>query len=270
MRISVIIALLAISGLSGVLAAVGPANGESGAPLALTYRIAERYPHNAETFTQGLVLQNGVLYESGGLYGHSSLSRIEPRSGVVLTRVDAPKHLFAEGIALVGDRIVQLTWRAGLALIYDRDSLRELDRKRYAGEGWGLAFDGRRLVMSDGSATLFFRDPETFAERRRVTVRRGESEQDRLNELEWIDGRVWANIWREDRIVVIDPNNGRIVAELDLSAIAAGERRHAESALNGIAYDSSNERVLITGKNWRNTYALEIDTAPLSASNFRD
>ena len=223
----------------------------------IEYRIAAEYPHDAGAFTQGLVHDRGVLYESTGLRGRSSLRKVELATGRVVRKRRLSDRLFAEGLALVGDELYQLTWTEGRAFVMRLEDFALVREYRYAGEGWGLAWDGARLVMSDGSATLRFRDPATFRIEREVEVREGARAVGALNELEFVDGSVYANIWQSDRVARIDPENGAVTGWLDLSPIAERERRAGEvDVANGIAWDGST--LYVTGKLWRSVYGLEL------------
>ncbi|KOX22680.1 glutaminyl-peptide cyclotransferase [Saccharothrix sp. NRRL B-16348] len=206
-------------------------------------------PHDTGAFTQGLELVDGVLYEGTGLEGQSSLRRLDPASGELRQRVDLPEPLFGEGITVVGDRIWQLTWRDGVAIERDRDTLEEVRRVTYEGEGWGLCRDGDRLVMSDGSDELAFRDPASFAETGSVAVRRDGQPVTRLNELECVGGQVWANVWQTDEVVRIDPANGQVTDTVDLSGLRPADVP-ASNVLNGIAAVPGTDEFLVTGKNW--------------------
>jgi glutaminyl-peptide cyclotransferase len=207
-------------------------------------------PHDRSAFTQGLLLHEGTLYESTGQYGQSSLRQVDPATGEVLRRVDVPAELFAEGLALVADRLVQLTWREGVARVYDRDTFELVDELAYDGEGWGLCYDGQRLVMSDGSDTLFFRDPETFELLGQVSVTRAGLPVSRLNELECVGEDVYANVWTTEEIVQIDKASGAVEATIVAAGLLTPEEREGTDVLNGIAYDPETGTFLITGKFW--------------------
>ena len=227
-----------------------------GAP-SIEYRIAVEYPHDAGAFTQGLVIDRGVLYESTGLRGRSSLRKVQLATGRVVRKRPLSDRLFAEGLTLVGEELYQLTWTSGRAFVLRLKDFSLVREHRYAGEGWGLAYDGERLVMSDGSATLRFRDPATFRVEREVEVREGNRAVESLNELEFVEGSVYANIWRSDRVVRIDPATGIVTGWLDLFPIAEKERRAAAvDVANGIAWDGS--KLYVTGKLWRSVYGLEL------------
>lgn len=240
-----------------LLLAVGAAV-EAAAPTA-SAQIVARYPHDPDAFTQGLAFIDGELYEGTGGYGESSLRRVDLESGRVLARNDLPRRFFGEGITGWQDEIIQLTWRAGLGLRYQRASLRERGRFQVAGEGWGLTDDGRRWIMSDGSAELRFLDPETGAELGRVAVRDEGEPVRRLNELEYLRGEVWANIWFRDLLARIDPASGEVLGYVDLSGLwPEGRRRQSAQVLNGIAYEPDSGRLFVTGKRWPWLYRIAI------------
>ena len=232
----------------------------AGGPERLTARVMAEYPHDPEAFTQGLLVHDGLLYESTGRYGRSELRRVDPRTGEVLLRRELPGHLFGEGLTLVpggpggtGDRLVQLTWQEGVALVWDRESLRAEGELRYQGEGWGLAWDGERLVMSDGSAWLSFREPHGFSELARVEVTLEGRPLPRINELEWVDDALWANVLGSDSVVRIDPATGEVTAVADLAGIEARLPRGEAGGidvLNGIAWWPERGSFLVTGKLW--------------------
>ena len=221
------------------------------------YRIAVEHPHDKAAFTQGLVFHRGALYESTGLRGRSSLRKVEPATGRVVRKRRLSDRLFAEGLALVGDELYQLTWTAGRAFVLRVEDFSLVREHRYAGEGWGLAWDGERLIMSDGSATLRFRDPATFRVEREVEVRDGARAIGALNELEFVEGAVYANVWRSDRVARIDPAGGAVTGWLDLSLIAEREREAGDpDVANGLAWDG--RLLYVTGKLWRSVYGLEL------------
>jgi glutaminyl-peptide cyclotransferase len=227
-----------------------------------TLRVVEvgRRPHDTSAFTQGLEFEDGRLYESRGLYGDQEdviLTEVDPQDGTrILRQVDRPDGdtAFHEGLTVVGDRVVQLTWQSGFARVYDLATLEERGQLRYEGEGWGVCDDGDVLRMTNGTPTLTTRDPATFEVLDEVTVTLGGAPVDELNEVECVDGLVWANVWRTDRIVVIDPADGEVVAEVDASALADADGRYVggggADVLNGIAFDPSTGTWLLTGKLW--------------------
>ncbi len=241
-------------------AAVPPEPPAAAPPPVLRHRVVREFPHDPQAFTQGLFFHDGFLYESTGLHGESGLRRVAVETGEVLEERRLLPSLFGEGAALVGDRIVQLTWKAGLGFVYDRDSFRLLREFRYSGEGWGLTFDGEQLVMSDGSDTLRFWDPDTFREVRRLRVAADGAPVFSLNELEWIEGEIWANLWTEDRIARIRPDTGEVTAFVDLDGLLPAASRHPESdVLNGIAWDPGERRIFVTGKKWPTLFEIELE-----------
>ncbi len=205
-------------------------------------------------------MADGVLYEGTGLNGESSLRRVELETGEVLQQVDLAEEHFGEGIVVVGERIYQITWQSQLAFVYDRETFEVIDTHTYPTEGWGLTSDGERLIMSDGSNRLFFRDPETFAEIRHVDVLDAGEPVTRLNELEWVNGEVWANVWQTDRIVRIDPATGAVLAWIDLTGLLQPEDQAGADVdvLNGIAVDEGTGRIYVTGKLWPVLYEIEL------------
>jgi len=215
------------------------------------YEVVAAYPHDALAFTQGLAFDEGFLYEGTGLVGRSSLRRVELETGEVAATVPLPDDWFGEGIAVYSDRIVQLTWRNGVGRVYDRRDLRMLWDFAHEGEGWGVTYDGERLIVSDGTSTLRFLDLETFAAQGSVQVHDGGAAVQGLNELEFISGRVYANVWPTERIAVIDPADGHITGWVDCSGLLATRPvTGAVDVLNGIAWDEENERLFVTGKLW--------------------
>jgi glutamine cyclotransferase len=228
------------------------------APRVL-WDVVGSYPHDQNAFLQGLVWYEGGFFESTGLVGRSTLRRVEWPSGRVTRQVKLPPDVFGEGLARVGDRLVQLTWRSGRGFVYDRASFRLLREFRYAGEGWGLTFDGTSLVLSDGSDILTYYDPQRFTPIRRVHVTWNGWPLEHLNELEFIEGELWANIWYTDYIVRIDPASGRVSSYLDLTGLLpAGQRRDEGAVLNGIAYDPATRRVFVSGKLWPLLFEIRV------------
>ncbi len=223
-----------------------------------TYEVVRQYPHDPGAFTQGLEFVDGVLYEGTGLEGHSSLRKVDLGTGRVLQRVALPPELFGEGIAVVNSRILQLTWRSGVGFIYDRTALRQIGTFHYAGEGWGLTHSGRELVMSDGTAELRFLDPTTLAERRRLPVSDAGVAINALNELEWVDGEIFANVWQTDWIARISPMSGRVVGWIDLTGLLPIAARAGADVLNGIAYDERDKRLFVTGKLWPRLFEIRL------------
>jgi glutamine cyclotransferase len=218
------------------------------------YRVVNEYPHDPNAFAQGLV------YEGTGLTnGRSSLRQVALETGQVLKIHKLEPAYFGEGIAVVGDRIWQLTWQNHVAFLYDKETLAQLDTVQYPTEGWGLTYDGERLIMSDGTATLYFRDPDSFEVLDQITVYDEQGAVDRLNELEYIDGQVFANVWMTNRVAIIDPVTGRVNAWLDLAGLLDLSDLQSEvDVLNGIAYDAAGERLFVTGTWWPSLLEIEI------------
>jgi glutamine cyclotransferase len=245
-------------------ATVAPAPAQAATPT-YGYRVLKSYPHDSAAFTQGLIYADGQLYEGTGLEGRSSLRLVELETGAILKYRDLDPSYFGEGIALFGDKLYQLTWQNGIGLIYDRASFEQVGSWRYppAGrslprEGWGLTTDGQQLIMSDGTANLYFLDPQTLAVSRQVEVRDTSGPVLRLNELEYIDGAVYANIWQTDRLVRIDPQSGQVSAYIDLSGLLSAAERQGADVLNGIAYDPAGKRLFVTGKLWPKLFEIEL------------
>ena len=233
-------------------------SGRESAPI-LTSEVVHTYPHDSAAFTQGLVYAEGILFEGTGGYGESSLRRVELETGSVLQQYDLPPQYFGEGIALWGDRIIQLTWKAGRGLVYEKDTFNPVEEFSYPGEGWGLTHDGARLIMSNGSSSLIFLDPDTFAETGRLPVHDQGVPVSRLNELEYIDGHIFANVWLTDRIARISPDTGEVTGWIDLTGLLDPETAGEEAdVLNGIAYDAENDRLFVTGKRWPSLFEIQI------------
>ena len=221
----------------------------------LSLEIIAEYPHDTGSFTQGLVHDGQYLYESTGQYGMSRLRKIQFPDGKVIREVRLSPYFFGEGLAIEKNHLVQITWRSGIAIVYDRASLKEVKQIKYEGEGWGLTGDGTWLIMSDGSSALTFRDPSTFAVWRRLPVTLRDRPVEMLNELEFVKGSIYANIWHSTDIVRIDPSNGVVTAVIDASTIPY-QPRVREDVLNGIAYDQARESFLLTGKLWPKIYEV--------------
>lgn len=237
-----------------------PSSEEPPPPIeieSLRARVLERYPHDRNAFTQGLIWHEGSLYESTGQYGESSLRRVRLADGDVLAKRKLDRRFFGEGLARVGQRLIQLTWRSGKAIVSNLDTLEEQETLRYGGEGWGLCFDGNGLIMTDGSAVLVFRDPETMEIRRRVTVRRDGIPVRMLNELECVGPHVYANIWQRNEIVRIDPTTGDVTASIDVRGLLSREESARADVLNGIAYKPDTKTFLLTGKLWPTVFEVE-------------
>ncbi|MBK1693573.1 glutamine cyclotransferase [Chromatium weissei] len=221
-------------------------------------RVVATFPHDVAAFTQGLVIVDGQLFESIGLYGKSALRRVNLPSGQVLQETRLAAEVFAEGLTAWREQLVQLTWREELALIYDREQLQPVDYFEYRGEGWGITSDGTHWIISNGSAELRWFDPMTRRVVRRLTVHDGERPITALNELEWIDGEIWANVWQQNVIARIDPTSGAVNSWLNLHDLLPDiARSNRDAVLNGIAYDTTSQRIFITGKYWPTLYQIE-------------
>jgi glutamine cyclotransferase len=227
-----------------------------------TCEIIRTYPHDRNAFTQGLVFKDNILFEGTGLRGHSSLRRVELETGDILQISQLPERFFGEGITIYEGNIIQLTWQSGAGFVYAKNSFELLDEFTYPTEGWGITHDGNRLIMSDGTATLRFMNPETFEEIDRIDVFDSTGPVVRLNELEYIQGEIYANIWQTDRIARIDPETGRVIGWIDLTGILGQEDRiEPVDVLNGIAYDAENDRLFVTGKLWPRLFEIKLISA---------
>jgi glutaminyl-peptide cyclotransferase len=229
-------------------------------PRAKVYRceVVNTFPHDTNAFTQGLVYCDGELYEGTGLNGCSSIRRLELATGTVLQQHRLPWKYFGEGITLWGDQLIQLTWTTGTAFLYDRRSFRLLSSRSYPTRGWGLTHDGTRLIMSDGSAMLYFREPDTFAESGRIRVTDGGAPVSNLNELEFIRGEIWANVWRRYAIARISPASGEVLSWIDISGLLSPLDRLLAGSPNGIAYDTKTDRIFVTGKRWPKLFEIRV------------
>jgi glutamine cyclotransferase len=257
--------ILSFAAVVFVLVLASPAGADD------SYRVIHTYPHDSRAFTQGLVFVDGRLYESTGINGESSLRMVDLETGRVLQEQPVDAKYFGEGLTAWSNTLVQLTWQSHVALVYDRFSFRLLRTFSYGGEGWGLTQDGKSLILSDGTSALRFFDPATFKEVRRVTVTdRGKPVRD-INELEYIQGQVYANIWHSDRIARISPRTGRVLGWIDLKGLLpAGERSGAEDVLNGIAWDAAHHRLFVTGKLWPKLFEIEVIPEPVRAAPVRN
>ena len=224
------------------------------------------YPHDPTAFTQGLAWHAGNLYESTGRYGQSTLRRVNLQTGEVLQRVALPSQYFAEGVAVVGDSVFQLTWREGVMFIYDRPNLQRVGELEYNGEAWGLTSDGNSLIVSDGSNYLTFMDARSYEPQRTLPVTDGGQAVNQLNELEWVRGEIWANVWHTNHIVRIDPATGRVKGRLDLTDLVPREITSEEAVLNGIAYDPEANRLLVTGKLWPRLFEVSVPSLGVGAA----
>jgi len=224
-----------------------------------TYKVVNTYPHDRSAFTEGLVFKDGVLYEGTGLHGYSTLRRVELETGEILQICELPPQFFGEGVTIYGNKIIQLTWQSHIGFVYDKYSFKLLQEFNYPDEGWGITHDGKYLIMSDGTATLHFLDPETFEEIGQIEVYANDIPVTRINELEYIQGEIYANIWQTELIARIDPLTGQVVGWIDLRGILSPEDySETVDVLNGIAYDVKNDRLFVTGKFWPKLFEIEL------------
>jgi len=223
------------------------------------YEVVHVFPHDPKAFTQGLVFYDGKLLESTGEVGRSSLRRVEPETAKVVQEIDVPAPYFAEGITLLKGKIYQLTWQHQVGFIYDALTFEQIGKFNYQGEGWGLTNDGVSLILSDGSNQIRFLDPDNFQVRKTIAVTAGSSPVDELNELEYVQGEIYANIWHADQIVRIDPQTGNVIGRIDLRGLLSpGDVQDEEAVLNGIAYDESTGRIFVTGKLWPKLFEIKL------------
>ena len=228
-------------------------------PPEYTFKIVHVFPHDPAAFTQGLAYRDGFLYEGTGLNGRSSLRKVRLETGEIVQQVNLTPEFFGEGITIFKDHILQLTWTSQIGFVYDLSSFRLLRKFSYSGEGWGLASDGHEIFMSDGSSEIRVLDAGTLAEKRRIQVRDGATAIDQLNELEFVDGELLANVWQTDRIARISPHTGKVVGWIDLTGLLSPMYRLDENAvLNGIAYDAAGKRLFVTGKLWPSIFQIQL------------
>lgn len=253
--------LVAIVVLAAVSAVPGQSSspGSSKHPQEYTFEVVAQYPHDPTAFTQGFTFYGGSFYEGTGRQGQSSLRQVEPKTGRILRKVDLSPEFFGEGIAIVGNEVIQLTWLSHTGFVYDLKDFRELRTFKYPGEGWGLTTDGRDLFMSDGSAEIRVLDGSTFSEKRRIKVRDQGKPIDQLNEVEFVEGEIFANVWHSDRIARISPRTGEVLGWIDLTGLLGPfYQRQAEAVLNGIAYDRETKRLFVTGKLWPKIFEIRV------------
>jgi len=225
----------------------------------LGYKVVARFPHSTESYTEGFFYLNGMFYEGTGRKGHSEVLVTQPETGKVLQRLELPAQYFGEGIVDWGPNLYEWTWQSQIGFIYDRFSLRRISQFTYDGEGWGMTRTAKEIITSDGTSTLRFRDPATFKEVRHIVVRDGKQPVEQLNELEYIKGEIYANVWHTDRIARISPLDGHVIAWIDLTGILPDDQRvDAESVLNGIAYDAQRDRLFVTGKQWPAIFEIKV------------
>jgi glutamine cyclotransferase len=224
-----------------------------------TYNITNTYPHDRNAYTEGLVFEDGVLYEGTGLFEQSTLCRVELETGDILQIRELPAQFFGEGITIYGNKIIQLTWKSNIGFVYDKNSFELLQEFNYSTEGWGITNDGARLIMSDGTSTLHFLDPQTFEEIGQLEVFDNDGPVTRLNELEYVQGEIYANVWQTDWVARIAPETGRVIGWVDLAGLLTTEdRSEPVDVLNGIAYDAKNDCLFVTGKLWPKLFEIEL------------
>jgi len=232
---------------------------------AYTYKIVNTYVHDHRGFTQGLVFEGGFLYEGTGLRAQSSLRRVALETGAILQLHRLPDHFFGEGITVYQDKIIQLTWKSNVGFVYRKDNFEMLREFNYSTEGWGITHDGKQLIMSDGTSTLYFLNPETFEIVRQVKIYDNHGPVKYLNELEYVEGQIYANVWQSNRIAKIDPQTGQVVGWIDLTGLLRLKDYHLPvDVLNGIAYDKTKKRLFVTGKLWPKLFEIQLIPIPES------
>jgi glutamine cyclotransferase len=251
--------LLALIGVAFAAAVAQPRSSHTPTPVQYTYKVVHVYPHDRTSFTQGLEYRAGFLYEGTGLNGRSKLRKVELETGRAVQEAPLPPEYFGEGITVLNQRIVQLTWQTHKGFVYDQPTFRQLRSFEYPGEGWGLTNDGKQIFMSDGTSQIRCWNPETLQEKQRLTVRDGQTPVESLNELEYVRGEIYANVWQSDRIARISPVTGRVLGWVDLTGLLTREERAAGvDVLNGIAYDSIGDRLFVTGKLWPKLFEIKV------------
>ena len=241
-----------------------PMSEDARPPAVLDYEVVKTWPHDRGAFTQGLIYRDGFLYESTGLNGHSSLRKVKLETGEVVQHATVANEYFAEGLTDWKDRLIQITWQSKIGFTYDLKTFKPIAQFNYSGEGWGITHDAKRLIMSDGTSTLRFLDPESFKPTGTLEVTYQGKPLANLNELEFVRGRIFANVWQSNSIVVIDPANGRVTAQINLPGLLNAEDRSvAVDVLNGIAYDAKHDRLFVTGKLWPKLFELKLQSTDL-------
>ncbi len=244
--------------VSWTMLLAGANDNQSQSSQVYGYEVISVYPHDRSAFTEGLVYDGGMLYEGTGHYGRSTLRKVELETGLVQKQISLPNEFFGEGIAVWEDRLVQLTWKSKVGLIYDKESLNKTGNFTYQTEGWGITSDGKKLIMSDGTDLLYFLDPETFRVLGQIGVRDGGTAIEGINELEYIQGEIYANIWPTNRIAIVSPETGDVRAWIDLTGLLPESDRAGVDVLNGIAYDAKGDRLFVTGKYWPNLFEIDL------------
>jgi glutamine cyclotransferase len=253
-----IIAILVLSASILVFLSSNKSQANSSVATHYTYTIVNTYPHDTNAFTEGLAYSDGFLYESTGLTGASSLRLVDLPTGDVQQQVMLPTQYFGEGITVVNNIIIQLTWQSHVGFTYDKTSFAVRGNFTYPTEGWGLTSDGKQLIMSDGSNNLYFLDPNTFQRTGQIQVHDGNTTVASINELEYINDEVYANIWKTNTIVTINPQTGQVKAWINLTGLQSENNLNVEAVLNGIAYDKANDRLFVTGKDWPSLYQIKL------------
>jgi glutamine cyclotransferase len=250
--------VLTIAGLVLLMQTSRFAQSQSPEVPLFTYQIVRTYLHDPRAFTQGLQYLDGFLYEGTGQNGQSSIRKVKLETGEVLQKRDVPAEHFGEGITVWKNDLIELTWRTHVAFVYDRVTFEPKNRFSYPGEGWGLTHDGVNLIMSDGSNELRLLDPTTFAEKRRIRVTAAGIPLRNLNELEYVKGEIFANVWQTDAVARIAPDTGRVTGYIDLSGLLTASERSQTDVLNGIAYDEGRDRLFVTGKYWPKLFEIKV------------
>lgn len=248
------------TGVNGRDGRAGRAATDAACPARYGYVVVNTFPHDPQAFTQGIFFHEGKLIESTGLVNRSTLRRVELETGRVLQQAEVPRFHFAEGAAPHGGKIYQLTWKTGKGFVYDSETFERLGEFFYAGDGWGITRDGESLILSDGTDTLRFLDPETFCVTRTIKVADREQPLSNLNDLEYVAGEIFANVWRDNRVARINRQTGAVVGWVELNGLLRlGEVRHPEGVLNGIAYDADHDRLFVTGKFWPKLFEIRLE-----------
>ena len=248
-----------ILGVNPLLVPAAYCNSQISKPKQLTYSIVQEFPHDPEAFTQGLAWDKGNVYEATGLYGQSSLRRVELHTGKVELKHDYDQQIFAEGITIFEDKIYQLTWKNKRVFQYDKNDFSLIRSYEFPYQGWGITHDNEQLIVSDGTAKLYFLDPKTLSEKRRIFVHDDQGQVGRLNELEYVNGKIYANIWQQNSILIVEPSTGAIEGIVSLKGLQSKAGQEGEdNVLNGIAYDESTDRLFVTGKNWNKVFEIKL------------
>jgi len=259
MPVAKLLRVLRLVSMSACLALTLSSTGCAQAAPVEGYKVVATYPHLTSSYTEGFFYLNGLFYEGTGISGHSALLAIDPQTGQVSQRHDLDPQYFGEGIVDWGPNLYEWTWKSHVCFVYDRFSLRTLKQFTYTGEGWGMTRTANELITSDGTSILRFRNPNTFAETHHIDVKDAGKPVQLLNELEYIHGEIYANVWHTDRIARISPKNGRVLAWIDLAGILpASEQVNDEAVLNGIAYDAQHDRLFVTGKQWPKIFEIKV------------